>query len=182
MEPQSKTIRVVIGSASRASGTTDNYVATVSTVLKGVLAVSLVSATVPWPEYLLNPGTYVVVRIDGMEVTTSNDNVLDRSFVALPCLDRIEKILPTTYRPVCPIPKLTQLRVSFVDSAGAPVAFVSDHILQFDVTVTGDLPGNTLPPLEPDDPVPVPSDNRDWSLAEMSTELAELLQGGPAFP
>ena len=86
--------RVVVSSAARLSGTIDSYDAIFPWEIRGVISVSLVSATIPYPEQFLVSGAYVILRIDGMEVSMSNDDVLDRCFVAIPCVDNIQKILP----------------------------------------------------------------------------------------
>jgi hypothetical protein len=130
--------RVVASSAGRTGGEIHSYDANLPWEIRGVTSVSLVAATIPYPPALLVPGAYAVLRIDGMEVTSSNDGVLDRCFVALPCVDNIQKVLPTTYYPSRPLRRLARFRVSLVDQAGAPIDFLGqEHILQFDVEHVG---------------------------------------------
>jgi hypothetical protein len=130
--------RVVASSAGRTGGEINSYDANLPWEIRGVTSISLVAATIPYPPALLVPGAYAVLRIDGMEVTSSNDGVLDRCFVALPCVDNIQKVLPTTYYPSRPLRRLGRFRVSLVDQLGVPIDFLGqEHILQFDVEHVG---------------------------------------------
>jgi hypothetical protein len=174
--------RVVASSAGRTSGTIDRYDAVLPWEIKGVTSVSLVAATIPYPERLLNSGAYVVLRIADMEVTASNDGVLDRCFVALPCVDNIQKILPTTYCPPRPIRKLAKLRISFVDAAGGPVD-LGEHILQFDVEHVGHVPLDTPPThmhhsLSETDPSASQGDPAPAEAADGATDIALLIEEG----
>jgi len=181
--------RVVVSSAGRPAGTSpDAYDAVFPFAIPEVTAVSLVAATVPYPPSLLHPGAYVVLRVADMEVTVSNDNVLDRCFVALPCTDSMQKILPTAYSPARPMRRLQRMRVSFVDATGAPVDFAgADHILQFDVEHddAAPSPGLIAPTIEArsvetvDPPAaettpPQPAD----AYSGLGAELSELLREG----
>lgn len=184
-----RTTRIVVSSAARAVGSAAAYDADLPSEIRDVHAVTLMAVTIPYPAALLVPGAYVVLRIDGMEVTASNDDVINRAFVVLPCLDKIEKILPTTYTPVRPVRRLARLRVSFVDAAGALVDFQgAEHILQFDVQHgdAGPASGLMVPVLPaansadaPVDPPPGPAVPEPAGDApDFGTELDALLQEG----
>ena len=179
--------RVVVSSAARLSGTIDSYDAIFPWEIRGVISVSLVSATIPYPEQFLVSGAYVILRIDGMEVSMSNDDVLDRCFVAIPCVDNIQKILPTTYSPVTPISRLFKMRVSFVDATGTAVDFGAgpgtDHILQFDIEHTGHvlpIPKDAVNAVAIMDAVSTESDADPYPFdgADGTSELAMLIKEG----
>lgn len=163
-----RTTRVVLSSAARLAGTIDSYEARLPFDIVGVMSVSLVGATVPFPAAMEVTGEYGVLRIDGMEVVYSNDDAINRCFLALPTFDRLEKILPVTYRPPKPILRLSKMRVSFVDRTGAPIAFVQNHILQFDIEHEH---GSTV------EPSPSPMIETD-PLAGMGSELEDLINAG----
>lgn len=119
-------------------------------------------------------GEYAVLRIDGMEIVSSNDDNINRCFLALPCFDKLEKILPVTYRPPKPMLRLSRMRVTFVDKAGVPVAFLQDHILQFDVEHEDGPTVQPSPTPIADVDVVTPAD----PLAGMGAELEELINAG----
>lgn len=169
------TTRVVLSSAARLAGSVDNYEARLPFDIMGVVSVSLVGATVPFPPANAVSGEYVVLRIDGMETVFSNDDVINRCFLALPTVDRLEKILPVTYCPPKPMLRLSRMRVSFVDRSGAPVSFTQDHILQFDIVHER---GSAVEPA----PTPISDANATVSPADsfagLGSELDDLINAG----
>lgn len=184
----SRVTRVVISSAGRPAGTTPAaYEARFPADLLEVTAVRLVNATIPYPAPLLVPGAFVVLRVSDMEATVSNDDVLNRAFAALPCIDDVHNCMPVSYTPVRPIRRLGRMRISIVDKAGEPVDFLgADHILQFDIEHgdSSQATGMIVPVIEatqaPEDP-PAATDEIQPAVdpfAALGAELTELLKAG----
>lgn len=181
----------MISSAGRPAGTTpDAYEARFPADILEVTAVRLVAATIPYPAALRVPGAFVVLRVGDMEATVSNDNVLNRAFAAIPCLDDVHSCMPVSYAPVRPIRRLGRMRLSIVDAAGAPVDFAgADHILQFDIEHrdSSQSTGMIVPVIEAaqdavEDPPPGPAlDDLQPAVdpfAALGAELSELLKAG----
>jgi hypothetical protein len=150
---------------------------------------------------------YVVVRIDGMDCTFSNDSLLDRSFAVLPRTGAPNKILPVVYSPPTPIQKLSKFRISLTDFKGDRAIFVGtqEWSLHFDIEYDDKgvveaeeldaLPGGERDDVETFEPQGVPSGQRKLRRRQQAAaidpddaqqynafggmaELARLLQEG----
>ena len=92
----------------------------------------LYSVKAPFPVDL-RPDKAIILRIDNMEATTSNDQVIDRTFAVLPT-SHLHKCLPVCYRPPTDyIGKLELMKISFLRMDGTPYNFLNqENYLQFE--------------------------------------------------